>query len=700
MDRQETAETQLYASTMLRHTPAGIALFDAQDFRLLRANAYFQRILDANNDPHWQNGQTTGHQFFDWLPASTAHKFLSIFRHVATTGEPYRRGEHVFFNAPHIPSYWTWNLAALRAKNGHIAYLLLNASNVTRHVVARQKAEATHAALDSSNRLLEADRRRLTIVETVARSVRELLDIEHISKITIKNLVTHIEPRSVYIHTADAVERRMNLLHAFLINDDQQVVQSIQTVPYDGPTILSHMYKQRDLFIIENAQDKSVQENLTSYNPLSALGVHGYICAPLWYHDRFEGTLTTSFFHDIQRDGEEVQALAGCVPHISAALAHARLHTEVVNERERLRITLDQLPEGVLIVAASDRTIKYANQVTAHLMGRSLDNLLGSPFNTNTDNQPLPHTRGQKQHATSWVHLIELALQGEIMSSEESIIEQPDGSNVTCLSSCAPLRAEHGAIDGAMIVFQDITRLKSTEQQKAEFLSIASHELRTPITAMLGFAEILQMRVKQGASLDDVSQRALRHITEQSEQLTRLIEEMLDVTRIENAGLHLNSAYHNLVETLSNVIESQSITSKKHSIIFLKKDLQQPDILIAYYDEKRLIQIMSNLLSNSIKYSPQKSKIEVGLQHIHEQPEIALIWVKDQGIGIPPAELAHIFERFYRADNMDRSISGLGLGLYLVKELVTLHGGHIRVESQEGQGSTFYVVLPLDKKVE
>jgi signal transduction histidine kinase len=119
---------------------------------------------------------------------------------------------------------------------------------------------------------------------------------------------------------------------------------------------------------------------------------------------------------------------------------------------------------------------------------------------------------------------------------------------------------------------------------------------------------------------------------------------------------------------------------------------------MGYFDKQRVLHIMNNLISNAIKYSPTSSDIEVGLQRTLEHPDEALIWVRDQGIGIPRDEAHLIFQRFYRARNLEKSMSGLGLGLYLVKELVTRHEGRVWVESTEGEGSTFYVLLPLKKE--
>jgi len=297
-----------------------------------------------------------------------------------------------------------------------------------------------------------------------------------------------------------------------------------------------------------------------------------------------------------------------------------------------------------------------------------------------------------------WHFAVIRALGGETISSQEAMVVKPDGSKVITLSSSAPLRIEGGSITGAVIVFQDVTAQKSIEQQKNEFLSIASHELRTPITAIQGFAEILQMNATHEQGLSPQSLRALTFINEQSQSLTRLIEEMLDLTRIENAQLLLNLAPHDLISTIKHVIETQATAGPNHNFQLVLDGLQDTDTLIGVFDENRFVQVLNNLISNAIKYSPAGSRIEVGLRYSPTTPHEALIWVKDSGIGIAANELPHIFKRFHRASGLDRSISGLGIGLYLVQEVVTRHRGRVWAESTEGSGSTFYVRFPLKSK--
>src|SRR6266568_8844037 len=176
---------------------------------------------------------------------------------------------------------------------------------------------------------------------------------------------------------------------------------------------------------------------------------------------------------------------------------------------------------------------------------------------------------------------------------------QPDGSTLSILSSSAPLRNQEGVITGALLVFQDITAQKRLEHEKNAFLSLASHELRTPITAIMGFAEILQLSAEQEQRLNPASQRALlAQIVAQSDHLTRLIEEMFDLTRLENAQLSLHCDWHDLLAMLNEVIASQNITAHGQSIQLVVQGCAATEPVRGYFDEQRIRQIMNNLISN------------------------------------------------------------------------------------------------------
>lgn len=226
-------------------------------------------------------------------------------------------------------------------------------------------------------------------------------------------------------------------------------------------------------------------------------------------------------------------------------------------------------------------------------------------------------------------------------------------------------------------------------QARDRFLSIASHELRTPLTTLKGYAELVLRRARREGVVTERDQRGLQTVFEQANQLHRLLELLMDLSQIQ-AGLHSNERRPvDLSAVARRVVTTLRPTLDEHAL-----ELDAPgEPLVVEGDELRLEQVLQNLLQNAIKYSPQGGTVTVRLERHNGQ---AALGVSDQGIGIAPEQLERIFDLFYRGGlNASQSAPGTGLGLYVVKEIVSLHGGTVEVTSQEGEGSTFTVRLPL-----
>ena len=222
------------------------------------------------------------------------------------------------------------------------------------------------------------------------------------------------------------------------------------------------------------------------------------------------------------------------------------------------------------------------------------------------------------------------------------------------------------------------------------FLSIASHELKTPLTSLLGSVQLLQRRVARENSLSERDQRMLELINMQVSRLTRMVRALLDISRIQTGQFSIDRAPIDLCVLARRVVEEAELTlDEQHTLAYRGEDAP----LMVDGDALRLEQVLQNLIDNAVKYSPAGGAVQVWVER---RGSLACVAVRDQGIGIPADALPYLFERFYRAANADHQhISGLGVGLYVVKEVVTLHAGSVAVESAEGVGSTFTVCLPL-----
>ena len=231
-------------------------------------------------------------------------------------------------------------------------------------------------------------------------------------------------------------------------------------------------------------------------------------------------------------------------------------------------------------------------------------------------------------------------------------------------------------------------QMEAATRMRDAFLTVLAHELRTPLTSLLGNAQLMLRRAQREGVLSGRDQRSLQVIVNQSERLNEMVSLQLDISRLHTGQLDIERAPVDVVALIRQVIEEVLPTLTRHSIIYSGSDTP----LLVEGDGLRLFQVLNNLIQNAIKYSPTGGVVQV---QVERQDATVRVAVSDEGIGIPQAELPQLFQRFYRASNVDEGkITGFGVGLYLVKEIVTLHGGTVDVVSKEGQGSTFLITLP------
>lgn len=244
------------------------------------------------------------------------------------------------------------------------------------------------------------------------------------------------------------------------------------------------------------------------------------------------------------------------------------------------------------------------------------------------------------------------------------------------------------AVDNALLY----RRAQDAIQMRDAFLSIASHELRTPLTSLLGYAELLQRRVKRsvgGHPLgEERNERILQVMIDQARRLNKMVQTLFDLSRLQTGQLGIERLSIDLGALVTRIIDEIEPTIERHTL-----HLQRcGETFMIMGDELRLEQVIQNLIQNAIKYSPEGGPIYVRVAHQDDGVQLS---VQDRGLGIPQDSLPRIFRRFYRAENAEPyQISGMGVGLYVAKQIVDLHGGRVEVTSTEGVGSTFIVWLP------
>lgn len=379
-------------------------------------------------------------------------------------------------------------------------------------------------------------------------------------------------------------------------------------------------------------------------------------------------------------------------PHApSAPVVHLQGEISIAN----LLSLLDISPDALVIVNQAG-CIEHVNSQAEALFGYQRSELEGLHL------EVLLPERFRATHELHRQHYIASPRTRPMGVGLELYGQRKDGTEVPVDISLSPLQLS-GTLH-VLAAIRDITERRhleereraarqEAEQLKDEFISIAAHELRTPLAILKGFAQtlLLQTARGKGSELVDWQIEALHGIDQATARLVELTEDLLDVTRLQAGRLELHREPTNVVALLQRVMKRLQMTTDQHTL-----SLHTPlEYLIVQADPRRLEQVCSNLIGNAIKYSPAGGMIEVT---INEEPDTkrALLSVSDHGIGIPAHQHSLVFGRFARAENArSYGIGGTGLGLYVCRELVERQGGHIWFESTEGQGSTFFVSLPL-----
>lgn len=345
------------------------------------------------------------------------------------------------------------------------------------------------------------------------------------------------------------------------------------------------------------------------------------------------------------------------------------------SERNRLNSVLSHMSDGVV---ATDRRGKVItiNDMALSLLGISKEAAIGQNILNLLDIEK------------------DYTLRKILESTEELLIERKEskyGDTMIIRVEFSMIRRESGFISGLVAVLHDVTEQEQNERDRREFVSNVSHELRTPLTSMRSYIETLS----EGAWQDqEMAPRFLKITLDETDRMIRMINDLLDLSRMDNGNLKLNIEMVNFNELVNFVLDRFDViianSEKKYRIV--REFTQRP--LFVEVDTDRMIQVIDNIMNNAIKYSPDGGKITVRLMETHNN---VILSITDQGLGIPKKDISRIFERFYRVDKARaRKQGGTGLGLAISKEVVKALGGTIWATSIENYGSTFYISLPYE----
>ena len=344
-------------------------------------------------------------------------------------------------------------------------------------------------------------------------------------------------------------------------------------------------------------------------------------------------------------------------------------------DSEQLLRNITSATPTALWMSDKNGGINYVNQTWVEWTGRTYEDNIGAGWLENIMDED------RQKIAKKFITAINTTLGFEA----EFRINHIDGTVHWCIASGQPQFDNDGSFAGFVGACVDITEQKNLQQQKDDFIAIASHELKTPVTSIKGYAQVLEkMLLKKG---DVTEALMMNRMDAQIIRLTSLIGDLLDVTKINSGKLQFNDREFEFNPMVKELIEDLQRTTDQHTLV---EDFGETGFVFG--DKERISQVITNLISNAIKYSPASGKIIISTAL--QKNEVTLC-VQDFGIGIPEDKLCKVFEQFYRVSgDMQHTFPGLGLGLYISSEIIKREGGRIWANSLEGKGSTFCFALP------
>lgn len=376
--------------------------------------------------------------------------------------------------------------------------------------------------------------------------------------------------------------------------------------------------------------------------------------------------------------------------HAAVAIENARLYNAIEFQQQRLQLILDQLPEAVILAESNPDRISLANRHTFDLLGWSaalpmpLDEFFSRNQRFRADGTQIP---AEALSVTGSLR------DGVTINRREVRIVRPDGTQITALINSTPLTDEHGNVTAAISVFQDITQIKDAEQLKDDFLSLVSHELRTPITTMLGGSTLL---LNEWDRLDRDTQRdILTDMAGETRRLSTLIENMVQLANIRAGRMVMESEIVHVRRAIERAVEKERQVASDRAFT-----IDTEPNLFAVGDPGLIDQLLRNLVHNAVKYTPAGTPIEVSAMRQEEVAtsgfrSMVAVAVRDYGAGINETDLPFIFDRFHRSpEAILRGTPGMGLGLYLARNLVEAHDGRIWVEHPNGGGMRIVFTIP------
>lgn len=642
---------------ILAQSMDAIAIYDSAELRISFASEGMLKLWGKSDD-------VIGKTFELALPETADQPFAALLKEVWLTGETYTATDTpatLEIDGKLKTSYFDFEYKAVKDDNDNVFALVHTARDVSERVLAMGQLEQKQQREDqliadlrkTGDDMQAANLELLHINKNISRLNNRLQE----SETDFKRLVEKAPVAILVFRGPDMVIDLANESMLEILDKDNNIIGKplLKGLPeIEGAPAVNMLF---EVFNTGKTLEGSEQPVPIKRN----------------------GIVQTRYFNFSYRplinDGAIIGVMDVAIDVTEQVLARKKLE---LNE-QRLQSILDTMAEGVMITDANGK-VTYANAMAEEIMDVSLNDLKNRHYNdekwTNErlDGSVLP----REEHPLFVVLNTQLPVY-----DHEVAIAKPFGEKRYISINAAPLLNEVDQLTGGIISFTDVTKRRKVLQQKEDFINVASHELKTPVTALKGSLQLLEKM--QGRLSEENSRKLVEQANRSLTKLSNLISTLLNVNRISQGRFPINKTKFKIHDLIKDCCSEVNMLGK-HELV-LNGDLN----LEVEADLQLIEQVLVNLVNNAVKYAPNSKEITVKLESL---PEGNRISVKDNGPGIPQEKAKHIFERYYQAENLGAYSSGLGLGLYISAEIIEKHGGKIGVDSEIGKGSTFWFTLP------
>ncbi|MCK5061812.1 PAS domain S-box protein [Candidatus Parcubacteria bacterium] len=501
----------------------------------------------------------------------------------------------------------------------------------------------------------------------------------------LKKIAVHVKASRTYIFENSPDKKTASNTFEWCAENIKPRIDNLQNISFDENFFFLKKLHKQGMFL-----SRDISKLPTDIKKvLESRGIKSILVLPLTVNNKFFGFIG---FEKISKErkwhASEIIILRTIAASISGIYEkkqntkEIKSKTEQINrEKNKVETIIQSIGDGVFVVDRKLR-ILLINPIASRLSGYSEKEALNKNYS-----KILRFVHESDPQIASSDFITQAIATGESQSMPgDTLLISKKGEKIPVADSAVPLKNDRDKIIGCVVVFRDATREREINRMKSEFVSLASHQLKTPMTGIKWMSELI---LKENIS--DKQKDYMNDIHESVNKLVNLIDDLLNLSHIET-GSQFNIVKKNT--DLSEIIEEIIKDSQKHAQA-KKIDIKykkNPAKLMLSIDRDKIKQALGNVFNNSIKYSLDSGRISVD---IREKDKEAVVRIKDNGIGIPRAQQKRIFEKFFRANNAAQSDYGTGLGLSITKSIIEAHDGHIRFESKEGGGATFYVGLPL-----